>query len=115
VQSNVYTQHCRTAPHLARARVFNYLNAVALTQQDRNGVELSGPATGLDLGLRPLTQQMGDPEVLWISHTCPTNVSLVNARTSASLGVRPGLQLWYVNVDYYCSMVQLTNPIDPQF
>jgi hypothetical protein len=101
VPSNAYAQHCHTARHLARTQVFNYLNAAALTQENRNGVEVSGAVTGLDLGLRPPTQPVADPEVLEITNTSTTDISLIRARTSASVGILPGLQLWYVNFNHW--------------
>ncbi|KAG9079103.1 hypothetical protein FS749_008829 [Ceratobasidium sp. UAMH 11750] len=95
VPSNTYDQHCRTKLHISRQQVFNYLNAVARTQQNQNGVEVSGDEGGLDLGAWSREQPAAEPAVVWISHTLPTPVHLTAARTSASLGVRPGLQLCF--------------------
>ncbi|KAG9084863.1 hypothetical protein FRC06_003866, partial [Ceratobasidium sp. 370] len=67
---------------------------ISRTQQNRNGVEVSGAETGLDLGLWTPGRLTNEPAVVWISNTLPTPVYLTEARTSSSLGVRPGLQLW---------------------
>ncbi|KAG9084862.1 hypothetical protein FRC06_003865 [Ceratobasidium sp. 370] len=92
---HTYDQHCRTKSHISRQLIFNYLNAVALTQHNRNGVDVSGDESGLDLGVWTPAQSTGDPVVVHISNTLPTAISLIKARTSASLGVRPGLQLCF--------------------
>ncbi|KAG9074398.1 hypothetical protein FS749_014054 [Ceratobasidium sp. UAMH 11750] len=91
--SRAYDQHCRTKRHISRQLVFNYLNAVALTQCNRNGVDVSGDESGLDLGVWTPTEPTSEPVVIHISNTLATPVSLIKARTSASLGVRLGLQL----------------------
>ncbi|KAG8743479.1 hypothetical protein FRC10_011952 [Ceratobasidium sp. 414] len=85
----------QSQPHLSHQLVFNYLNAVARTQQNRNGVEVSGAETGLDLGAWTPEQSADEPVVIWISHTLPTPVYLTSVRTSASLGARAGLQLCF--------------------
>ncbi|KAG8682443.1 hypothetical protein FRC08_014963 [Ceratobasidium sp. 394] len=93
--SRAYDQHCRTKRHISRQLVFNYLNAVALTQCNRNGVDVSGDESGLDLGVWTPTEPTSEPVVIHISNTLATPASLIKARTSASLGVRLGLQLCF--------------------
>lgn len=96
VFTSALNQHLGTPRHAACLLVSNYLNAVALTQQNRNGVEVSGEAAGLDMGvLAPGVQPADEPETVWISNTHPTNpISLIAVRTTASLDAHPGVQLW---------------------
>jgi hypothetical protein len=96
VASAKFVEHCRTNDHINRQRVLDYRNALIRSQTNQRGIEVSGSEDGVDLGVRsPISDSSKvTPTTLWLTCVGETPVTLTHARTSASLGVQPGFQLW---------------------
>ncbi|KAG8729320.1 hypothetical protein FRC11_009061 [Ceratobasidium sp. 423] len=91
-----YDKHRRSSGHITRERVYNYNSALLKSQANQRGVEVSGSQNGIDLGIRsPATSTDSEPTTISLKCVGQSPVSLIYARTSSSIGLRPNFQLCF--------------------
>lgn len=89
-------KHNQTNSHITRQRVFNYHNALARSQENQGGVEVSGPQDGVDFGIcEPGENGTPVTSTIWIECVGQMSVSLMRVQTSSSFGAQPGFLPWY--------------------
>ncbi|KEP52557.1 putative RNA helicase [Rhizoctonia solani 123E] len=81
--------HYQGSEHLKRQRIFDYQNALLRSQGNQRGIEIGGSVDGVDLGIHsPNSGTENTPNTVWIRCVGESPVSLMQARTSSSVGTR---------------------------
>ncbi|KEP52558.1 putative RNA helicase [Rhizoctonia solani 123E] len=93
--SSEYDKHRRSSNHITRERVYNYNNALVKSQANQRGIEVSGSQNGIDLGIRPLTAANTEPTEISLKCVGQSPVSVLNVRTSSSVGLQSNFQLCF--------------------
>ncbi|KAG8705367.1 hypothetical protein FRC11_009093 [Ceratobasidium sp. 423] len=81
--------HYRSNAHITRQRIFDYQNALLKSQANQRGIEVAGLQDGIDLGIHsPNSGTENTPTTIWLRCVGKSSVSLMQARTSSSVGTR---------------------------
>ncbi|CUA74319.1 hypothetical protein RSOLAG22IIIB_11143 [Rhizoctonia solani] len=81
--------HYQSIEHVRRQRIFDYQNALLRSQGNQRGIEVGGAEDGVDLGIHsPNSGTENTPTTVWIKCVSPSSISLMQARTSSSVGRR---------------------------
>ncbi|CAE6495202.1 unnamed protein product [Rhizoctonia solani] len=81
--------HYQSDAHITRQRVFDYQNALLMSQANQRGIEIAGLLDGIDLGIHsPNSGTANAPTTIWLRCVGGNSVSLMQARTSSTVGTR---------------------------
>ncbi|KAJ1307031.1 hypothetical protein OPQ81_008010 [Rhizoctonia solani] len=84
-------EHYQNQEHIKRQRIFDYHSALLKSQANQRGIEVAGLQDGIDLGIHsPNSGTANTPTTIWLRCTSESSVSLMQARTSSSVGTRRG-------------------------
>ncbi|CAE6499995.1 unnamed protein product [Rhizoctonia solani] len=83
--------HYQSTGHITRQKIFDYHNAVLRSQSNQRGIEVGGLEEGIDLGIHSPNSGTADtPTTIWLKCVGVSSISLMQARTSSSVGTRRG-------------------------
>ncbi|KAH7327647.1 AAA domain-containing protein [Rhizoctonia solani] len=83
--------HYQSTGHITHQRIFDYHNAVLMSQSNQRGMEVGGLEEGIDLGIHsPNSGTAETPTTIWLKCVGVSSISLMQARTSSSVGTLRG-------------------------